>query len=152
MNLTSIFFFFSEKKKSKSSMKDMSAVVISESGTLYVADKTILVFNTKTGELCQELGRVKESSGGGGERRRRRLRRRLGAAAGNTARTGSVARRSRPTSSRKCPQVSRKILLTMPSYHASLPNDLPFCKNVQRCHFGKMSKDIVRRFTKNVLE
>ena len=47
-------------------MKDMSAVVISESGTLYVADKTILVFNSQTGELCQELGRVKETSGGGG--------------------------------------------------------------------------------------
>merc|ERR1719273_128419 len=46
-------------------MKDMSAVVISESGTLYVADKTILVFNSQTGELCQELGRVKETSSGG---------------------------------------------------------------------------------------
>ena len=43
----------------------MSAVVISESGTLYVADKTILVFNSQTGELCQELGRVKETSSGG---------------------------------------------------------------------------------------
>ena len=39
-----IFFNFSEKKKSKSLMKDMSAVVISDRGTLYVADKTILVF------------------------------------------------------------------------------------------------------------
>ena len=51
-------------------MKDMSAVVISESGTLYVADKTILVFNTNTGGLCQELCRVKESSGGGGNKGR----------------------------------------------------------------------------------
>ena len=41
----------------------MSAVVISDSGNLYVADKTILVFNGKTGELCQEFGRVKESKG-----------------------------------------------------------------------------------------
>ena len=44
----------------------MSAVVISESGTLYVADKTILVFNSQTGELCQEFGRVKETSSGAG--------------------------------------------------------------------------------------
>ena len=47
-------------------MKDMSAVAISASGTLYVADKTILVFNSQTGELCQEFGRVKESSSGAG--------------------------------------------------------------------------------------
>ena len=51
-------------------MKDMSAVVISDSGRLYVADKTILVFNVKTGELCQEFGRVKESGGAGGSKGR----------------------------------------------------------------------------------
>ena len=61
-----VFFNFSEKKKSKSLMKDMSAVVISDRGTLYVADKTILVFNSQTGELCQEFGRVKETSSGAG--------------------------------------------------------------------------------------
>ena len=61
---------FSEKKKTASLMKDMSAVVISESGNLYVADKTILVFNGKTGELCQEFGRVKESGGAGGNKGR----------------------------------------------------------------------------------
>ena len=53
-------------------MKDMSAVVISDRGSLYVADKTILVFNGQTGELCQELGRVKETSGGGGSKGRYR--------------------------------------------------------------------------------
>ena len=48
----------SERNKKKPLMKDMSAIVLSDNGTLYVADKTILVFNCK-GQFSQEFGSVK---------------------------------------------------------------------------------------------
>ena len=44
-------------------MKEMSALVVSDSGNIYVADKTILVFNSG-GQFCQEFGAAQSGSKG----------------------------------------------------------------------------------------
>ena len=44
-------------------MKEMSSLAVSDSGLLYVADRSILVF-TSEGELSQEFGQAREGQKG----------------------------------------------------------------------------------------